>query len=167
MSDRHGLAKDAPDFSLASPTTNVVTLLQASETNWLTPPIMSNKPTPMSPAEFGVMKILWKLGASTVAEVRGSSEGDPAYTTVMTLLSRLEKKGAVAVDKTRQPYVYKPRMKRGSVLRRRLRTFLDSVFDGRADSLVMQLVEENALSLDELRGLEAKIAELRKREEEE
>lgn len=121
----------------------------------------------MSPAEFEVMKILWRLGHGTVAEVRAEGKSDPAYTTVMTLLGRLEKKGAVTVDKTRQPYVYKPRMKRHSVLRRRLRSFLDNVFDGDADSLVMELVAEKALTRDELRELEARLAETDQAEEDE
>ncbi len=119
----------------------------------------------LSPAEFELMKILWRRGRSTVAEVREESTGGPAYTTVMTLLGRLEKKGAVLVDKSRQPYVYQPKIKRRSVVARRLRSFLDSVFDGEADSLVMQLVAEKALSIDELRELESRLASERGEEE--
>lgn len=118
---------------------------------------MSRNPPDMTPAEFDLMKILWRLGSATVAEVRGEAEGSPAYTTVMTLLGRLEKKGAVAVDKSRQPFVYKPRFRRESVIRRRLNAFIERVFDGRADSLVMQLIEDKSLSLDELRELEARL----------
>ena len=118
---------------------------------------MTKTPPEMSPAEFDLMKILWRLGRATVAEVRREAPNAPAYTTVMTLMGRLEKKGAVAVDKSRQPFVYKPRFQRRSVLKRRLRSFLESVFDGQADSLVMQLVEENALSLEELRELQERI----------
>ncbi len=59
-------------------------------------------------------------------------------------------------------------MKRGSVLKRRLRSFLDSVFDGEADSLVMQLVAQDALSADELRELGERIdASAREEREEE
>ena len=122
----------------------------------------------MTPAEFDLMKVLWQLKRATVAEVRAAADGQAAYTTVMTLLGRLEKKGAVAVDKSRQPFVYRPQMKRGSVLKRRLRSFLDSVFDGEADSLVMQLVAQDALSADELRELGERIdASAREEREEE
>ena len=113
----------------------------------------------MTGAEFELMKILWRLEQATVAEVRAEAGNDPAYTTVMTLLGRLEKKGAVAVDKSRQPYIYKPLVRRESVIRRRLDAFIERVFDGRAESLVLQLIEDKSLSLEELRELESKLAE--------
>jgi BlaI family penicillinase repressor len=109
-------------------------------------------------AEFELMKILWRLERATVAEVRAEASGDPAYTTVMTLLNRLAKKDAVAVDKSRQPYVYRPKLRRESVIRKRLRSFIKQVFDGHPESLVLQLIEDKSLSLDELRELESKLA---------
>src|SRR5882672_2842909 len=120
---------------------------------------MSRKPPTLTEAEFGLMKVLWQLGAGTVAEVRArhSSDGgasEPAYTTVMTLLCRMEKKGAVRVDKTREPYVYRPAFHKASARRERLREFIRSVFDGRADELVLQLVEDEALSEEDLRRIE-------------
>lgn len=119
---------------------------------------MPKTPPEMTGAEFELMKILWRLERATVAQVRAEAGGDPAYTTVMTLLGRLEKKGAVAVDKTRQPYVYRPKLRRESVIRRRLKAFIDQIFDGRAESLVVQLIEDKSLSLDELRELESRLA---------
>ena len=79
-----------------------------------------------------------------------------AYTTVMTLLGRLAGKGAAQVDKTREPFLYKPAFRRDSVLRDRLRDFVSEVFDGRADSLVLGLVEDESLSRAELRAIEEK-----------
>jgi predicted transcriptional regulator len=115
----------------------------------------------LTPAEFNVMKALWHLRRATVADVRaelGRRDGsDLAYTTVMTLLGRLATKGAVAVDKTREPFVYKAAYRKESVLRDRLRAFVRDVFDGDADALVLRLVETESLSLDELRELERKI----------
>lgn len=115
----------------------------------------------MTPAELRVMKALWqlRLGRGTVAEVRAELDQQLAYTTVMTLLGRLATKGAVVVDKTREPFVYRPAHRRESVLRDRLRAFVRDVFDGRADSLVLRLVEDEALSPDELREIERKIAD--------
>src|SRR5262245_11825506 len=112
----------------------------------------------LTPAEFNVMKALWHLGKATVADTRaelirkGGSE--LAYTTVMTLLGRLAAKGAVVVDKAREPYVYRAAFRRESVLRERLRDFVNHVFDGEAESLVLRLVEDESLSLDELRDIE-------------
>jgi predicted transcriptional regulator len=115
----------------------------------------------MTPAEFDVMKVLWRLRKATVAEVRDEHArvfgSALAYTTVMTLLGRLASKGAVAVDRARQPYLYRPAFRRESVLRDRLRHFLDDVFDGDADSLILHLVEDEALSVDELRRIQRKL----------
>lgn len=121
-----------------------------------------SKPSPeLTPAEFNVMKVLWHLRRGTVAEVRAElarrSEAELAYTTVMTLLGRLEKKGAVVVDKAREPFVYRAAYRRESVLRDRLRAFVRDVFDGEADALVLRLVEDESLSLEELREIERRI----------
>lgn len=119
----------------------------------------------MTPAELRVMKALWELGKGSVAEVRAelASRGhDLAYTTVMTLLGRLAAKNALLVDKTREPFVYKPAHRRESVLRERLREFVRDVFDGQADSLVLRLVEDESLTREELRDIERRIAEAEK-----
>jgi BlaI family transcriptional regulator, penicillinase repressor len=116
----------------------------------------------MTPAELRVMKALWALArGASVADVRGElgKRGqDLAYTTVMTLLGRLAAKNAVIVDKTREPFVYKAAFRRESVLRERLREFVRDVFDGQADSLVLNLVEDESLTRDELREIERKIS---------
>jgi predicted transcriptional regulator len=108
------------------------------------------------------MKALWEVGTGTVAEVRAelAKRGQElAYTTVMTLLGRLATKRAVVVDKAREPFVYRPAHRRESVLRDRLREFVREVFDGQAESLVLNLVEDESLSRAELRAIERKIAE--------
>lgn len=108
------------------------------------------------------MKALWELGTGSVSEVRASLQAkgnELAYTTVMTLLGRLATKNAVLVDKSREPFFYKPAFRRESVLRERLREFVREVFDGQADSLVMRLVEDESLSREELRDIERRIDE--------
>ena len=120
----------------------------------------------MTPAELRVMKALWQLGHGSVAEVRaelGTRGQELAYTTVMTLLGRLAAKGAVLVDREREPFLYKPAHRRESVLRERLRAFVRDTFDGEASSLVLRLVEDEALSREELREIEKKIAAAEKR----
>lgn len=115
----------------------------------------------LTPAELRVMKALWELGRGSVADVRtelGKRGQDLAYTTVMTLLGRLAAKSAVVVDKSREPFVYKAAHRRESVLRERLREFVRDVFDGQADSLVLNLVEDESLSRDDLREIERTIA---------
>ena len=123
---------------------------------------MSKTPPDLTPAEFDIMKILWQLERGTVADVRAGharlSGSDLAYTTVMTLLGRLAGKGAVKVDRARQPFVYRPAFRRDSIVRERLKQFIDSVFDGKAESLVLHLVEDESLGRDELRRIQRRLA---------
>jgi len=122
---------------------------------------MSKSPD-LTTAELRVMKALWQVGDATVGEVRSelSRRGQElAYTTVMTLLGRLATKGAVAVDKAREPFVYRSAHRRESVLRDRLREFVREVFDGQADSLVLNLVEDESLTKAELKAIEKTIAD--------
>ena len=121
----------------------------------------------LTPAELRVMKALWELGKGSVAEVRAELQArgnELAYTTVMTLLGRLATKNAVSVDKTREPFVYQPAHRRETVLRDRLRDFVRDVFDGKADSLVLRLVEDESLSREDLLEIERKIADAEKTE---
>ncbi len=115
----------------------------------------------ITPAELRIMKILWRIGACTVGEVRQllADEGDdePAYTTVMTMMKQLSEKGALAVDKSRQPFVYSPAVRREKVLSHRLMQFLHTVFDGQAGEMVARLVEEAELSPEEIKRIEDKI----------
>jgi predicted transcriptional regulator len=77
----------------------------------------------------------------------------------MTLLGRLATKGAVAVCKEREPFIYTAAHRRELVLRDRLREFVREVFDGNADSLVLNLVEDESLTRAELRAIEKRIAD--------
>jgi len=122
------------------------------------------KSTPhITSAELRIMKVLWKLGEATVRECLDALPSEkrepPAYTTVMTMMTQLADKGALNVDRERQPYIYRPAVRRDQVLAVRLKDFLQNVFDGRAEDLVLQLAEETDLSAEELRRIEAKIRE--------
>lgn len=123
---------------------------------------MATRRADATKAEFEVLKALWRVKRGTVAEVKAAwaelNGSEPAYTTVMTLLGRLEAKALVKVDKARTPFLYEARHKEASVLRRRLRDFVDTVFAGDASELVLQLLKDEALSPDDLARIEAKIA---------
>lgn len=112
-------------------------------------------------AELDVLKVLWRLKSGTVRDVKDRLErpgaGPPAYTTVMTLLNQLASKGVLRVDRDRQPFVYKPAVRRDQVLRQRIEQFVNTVFDGQAGELVMRLVEEADLTPDQLRAIEDRI----------
>lgn len=114
-------------------------------------------------AELRIMKVLWEKGMATVRqclEALPPDGGDPpAYTTVMTMMTQLAEKRALTVDRERQPFVYRPAVRRDQVLGQRLKEFLHTVFDGQAGNLALHLVEEGSLSADDLRRIEAKFKE--------
>ena len=107
------------------------------------------------------MKVLWAIGSGTVRNVLDAlpCDGDdpPAYTTVMTLMKQLAEKGALHVDRERQPFVYTPAVRRDRVLGQRVAQFLQSVFDGQAEDLVLHLAKEAHLTAEDLRRIEASI----------
>ncbi|MCK6484146.1 MAG: BlaI/MecI/CopY family transcriptional regulator [Phycisphaerae bacterium] len=122
---------------------------------------MPNGMPDITPAELRIMKVIWRLGAGTVRDVRDALVRDggdaPAYTTVMTLMNQLAAKCALHVDRERQPFVYRPAVRREKVLGYRLQQFLNTVFDGQAGELVLRLVEEADLSPEDLKRIEARI----------
>lgn len=122
--------------------------------------------TASSETEFQMLKVLWSLKSATVAQVRdryNEQNGTSlAYTTVMTLLGRLASKGAVKVDKEREPFLYTATSRRQTVLRDRLKSFVKSVFDGDADELVLHLVESEALSPEAVERIRSAIAQKKK-----
>jgi predicted transcriptional regulator len=83
------------------------------------------------------LKALWQLSEASVKDVRekmGSAK-PLAYTTVMTLLERLERKGAVRRRKVGRFFVYSPLLSREVVSRRAVGHLIDSLFQGSAEEL--------------------------------
>lgn len=91
------------------------------------------------------MEVLWTHGASNVRMVAQRLPRPLAYTTVMTTLDRLYKKGLLMREKQERAFIYSPRESRAQWLRRRARTFVASFFadtePGRA-ALLSCLLEE-------------------------
>ena len=119
-------------------------------------------------AELKIMKILWRDGPKNVRQVKDklAAEGgeEPAYTTVMTMMKQLAEKGALTVDRERQPFVYTSAVGRSQVMRQRVTQFLETVFDGQAADLVLHLAEDTDLSSEDLRRIEEKIEQREKQE---
>ena len=104
-----------------------------------------------------MLKVLWDRGPSTVREVLDELHGRGrrvAYTTVLTLLSRLEQKGAVSSDKSEQAYVYRPRLTRERVTATRLKSLVQQLYDGAATPLVLHLMQSEKFSPEELAQLQ-------------
>lgn len=121
----------------------------------------------ISDAELAVLKVLWELRSGTVAAVRSRYNElhgrELAYNTLLTFLRRLEQKGAVRVDKEREPYVYRPAHKPKSTVRDRVQRLVETVFDGRASDLVLHLLEDEALSEEDVQRIQTKLKQARSR----
>ena len=124
---------------------------------------MKSKQYDLGALELEVLKVLWDLGSATVREVmthlhdRGRRL---AYTTVQTLLNRLEQKRHVMSDKSGLAYVYRAKVSRERVTRSRLRRVVSQLYDGAAGPLVLQLVRTERLTPEEIRQLHRLIDEL-------
>jgi predicted transcriptional regulator len=84
------------------------------------------------PLELECLKVLWDLGEGTVRDVRQRlAPARPlAYTTVMTVLERLVRRGAALRRKAGRSFVYTPQVGRDWLRRRALRQLIDSLFNG-------------------------------------
>jgi BlaI family penicillinase repressor len=109
-------------------------------------------PTPraaLSEAELEVLKALWAGGAGTVRQVRDKlcAQGrNWAYTTVLTLLQRLQAKGWAASDATQPAHVYRAAASRDEWLRAQLQSLADQACEGDATPLVLALVNAERLN---------------------
>lgn len=90
------------------------------------------------PLELDCLKALWILGEGNVKDVRDAltANRNLAYTTVMTVLDRLTRKGGVARRKVGRSFVYVPVFSRESLQRLALRDLVDRFFDGSEDALI-------------------------------
>jgi predicted transcriptional regulator len=124
---------------------------------------MARREYDLGKAELEVLRTLWDEGPTNVRGVlnhlhqRGRKV---AYTTVQTVLGRLEQKGFVESDKSALAFVYRARISRERISRSRLRTLLDQLYDGAAGPLVLQLVRTKRLTSEEIEELHELIERL-------
>jgi BlaI family transcriptional regulator, penicillinase repressor len=106
----------------------------------------------LSRLELTIMEALWNLGASSVREIQETlpEKDRPAHTTVQTMLTRLETKGAVRrAKKISNAHIYEAIISR-STAQRRLVDDLLGFFGGRAAPLMSHLIESGQLTLDDI-----------------
>lgn len=107
--------------------------------------------------ELEVMDALWKLGRASVREVQEQlpEKRRPAYTTVHTIVHRLEEKGAVRrVRKIGNAFIFEPIITRQAVHHRLVAELLE-MFGGSARPLMAHLVEAGKLTLEDVRAMES------------
>ena len=110
----------------------------------------------LSKFELQVMTVLWRGGELSVREVHEALSKDSAYTTVQTILQRLEQKGAVRrTRKVGNALLYEAAITRRAVHRRLIDELLDLV--GGSQPLLAHLVDSGKLSVDDLKAIEKKV----------
>jgi BlaI family transcriptional regulator, penicillinase repressor len=102
----------------------------------------------LTPQELAIMKVVWRLDKATVRDVYETlRERRPiAYTTVMTMMKILEDKGYLKKSLVDRAHVYRPAQRRQQVVGAMLRDFLDRVFDGAPNALLVHLAKDNKLT---------------------
>ncbi|HWF47739.1 MAG TPA: BlaI/MecI/CopY family transcriptional regulator [Bryobacteraceae bacterium] len=110
--------------------------------------------------ELQLLEKLWELGPCSVREVQESlpEKDRPAYTTVQTMIYRLEEKGAVRrVKKIGNAHLFEASLSRQAVHHRLIGDLLN-LFGGSAAPVMSHLVETGKLTLSDVKELEKTIA---------
>ena len=115
--------------------------------------------------ELQLLEKLWDLGPCSVREIQeGLPEKDrPAYTTVQTMIYRLEEKGAVRrVKKIGNAHLFEAVLTRKAVHHRLINDLLD-LFGGSATPVMSHLIETKKLTLADIQELEKTVAAMEKK----
>ena len=111
------------------------------------------KPPRPTPAELGILRVLWRIGSGTVREIQEAlAEDEPTgYTTVLKFLQIMHGKGLVSRDESRRAHVYRARLTQDDAQREMTTQLIDRVFDGSTSKLVLAaLGDEPPASAEEL-----------------
>ena len=117
----------------------------------------------LSKLEHQIMDALWSRGASSVREVLEAfpEKGRPAYTTVQTMVYRLEEKGAIRrTKKIGNAHIFEAAISRASAQRRLVDELL-AFFGGSSQPVVAHLIESGNLTLDDVKEAEQLLIKLK------
>jgi predicted transcriptional regulator len=115
-----------------------------------------DEPPILTRVESEVMGILWAAGGGTVHDVVAAMPRPVAYTSALTILRILEKKGYVRHEPHPdggRAHVYKPLVQVAKARRHHVRDLVDRLFGGQSEELVVGLLEEEKWSKADLERL--------------
>lgn len=126
-------------------------------------------PTPprraFTKAELRIMEMLWTRGSATVAEIVAALPRPAlAYTTVLTVLRVLERKGAVAHVPAGRAHVYRSLVRRDDAAGAAIGELLSSFFGGSKTALALRLLSEARPSPDEVERIRSAISDYERRQ---
>jgi BlaI family transcriptional regulator, penicillinase repressor len=122
----------------------------------------TTKAPALTPLELEIMKVVWQKDQATVREVHEvlRERRSVAYTTVMTMMGVLATKGHLKRERTTdRAYTYRPTRPASVAIKSMVADFIDRVFDGAAQPLLVQLVKDRRLTRKELEDLARQIEE--------
>ncbi len=117
----------------------------------------------ISKSEMEVLQTLWQHGPGTIREITSclpAGRQSLAYTTVQTLLNRLEAKGYAVSDKTTVPNVFRAEVSREALVKHRLRGLIDDLCDGTALPIVAALIKDRRFGKKDIERFRALLDEV-------
>lgn len=113
--------------------------------------------TPVKPSdmEMQVLSVLWDFGPSTARDVleRLPDRKDRAYTTVLSIMQVMEKKGLLTHSVEGRANVYKPAVTRKQVMKPFMRSLVQNVFGGSPARALQHLLEDETVDADQLAAI--------------
>ena len=115
--------------------------------------------TTLTPHELDIMKLVWEREEATVRDVYEALRARRriAYTSVLTMMNVLERKGHLRKRAEGRSFVYQAARPRGQVVRAMVREFVQRVFNGAAEPLLVHLLEDRRLTTTELEALARRV----------
>lgn len=112
-------------------------------------------------AELAILRVLWERGPSTVRQVHDAlaSARDTGYTTSLKLMQIMAEKGLVTRDASSRTHVYTAKLTRGETQRQLVSDLVDRAFGGSAAALVMQALNAQTTSPEEIAEIRQLIRE--------
>ena len=118
---------------------------------------MTEKVPSISEAEWEVMNVLWEKSPQTANDVITSLQGQKDWKakTVRTLLDRLVQKGVAGVNKELRVYTFYPLYSQDECQRAEAESFIKRIYGGTVKSMLVQFIEEDSLSEEEIEELKS------------
>ncbi len=114
--------------------------------------------------EAQLMDLLWDHGPSTVTEVQALLRDELAYTTVLTMLRKLEAKGYVGHEGEGRAHRYHALIERTAAQEGALTALVSKLFKGSTDALLMHLVSREKLNEKQVRRIQEQLRKAAKKE---
>lgn len=109
----------------------------------------------LSDAEWKIMNLLWGQAPRTMMQITNTLKAETGWTkhTVMSFLKRMEEKGALHYEEGEKAKLYYPDLEREEAVLQETEDFLDRVFQGRMWMMLNTMVQQRALSREEVAEL--------------